>query len=114
MGHKIQFDLEQVREHAARGLTQHQIALVLGCSSRTVEDRIANDSDFADAYEEGKAGGALDVSNAIYDEAVGGNMVAAKFYMAARHGWSDKIDLTSGGNALAPVVFNVINDATND
>jgi predicted transcriptional regulator len=114
MANKIKFDLKKVKRMASRGLNQSQIAIALGCSASTVEERLRNDKDFKDAYELGKASGLDDIANSVYDEAIAGNMVAAKFYLAARHGWSDKLDLTSGGNALAPVVINVINDATDD
>ena len=114
MANKIKFDLKKVKRMASRGLTQHQCALALGCSARTVENRLKDDVNFADAWEEGRASGVDDISNALFDEAKAGNVQAQKFYLAARANWSDKIDLTSGGNALAPVVFNVINDASND
>jgi len=114
MANKIKFDLKKVRKMASRGLNQKQIAMALGVCSATVEGRLRNDEDFKAAYDLGKHSGLDDIANSVYDEAMSGNMIAAKFYLAARHGWSDKIDLTSGGNALAPVVFNVITDASND
>jgi hypothetical protein len=111
MSHTLVFDLEKVKRFASIGLTQHQCALALGCSARTVESRLAKDSEFADAWEEGKASGIGEVSNALFDKAIMGDVPAAKFFLAARANWSDKIDLTSGGNALEPVTFNIISNA---
>ena len=111
MGKKIKLDLKKVKKMASRGLTQAEIAMALGVSSSLVEKRIKNDPEFTAAYEEGKYGGLDEVANALFDEAVGGNVQAAKFYLSARANWSDKVDLTSGGQTLPPVVFNLITES---
>jgi hypothetical protein len=111
MSNTIKLDLKKVEQFASIGLTQKQTALALGVSVSTVENRLRDDNDFKAAYELGKAGGIGDVANALFDKAVMGDVSAQRFFLAARANWSDKIDLTSGGNALEPVTFNIISNA---
>jgi hypothetical protein len=108
MANRIKFDLKKVKRLASLGLTQSEIAMSLGVGTRTVEDRIANDTDFTDAYTQGKYSGLADVSNALFDEAMSGNVQAQKFFLAARHGLSDKVDITSNGATLAPTMINIV------
>ena len=110
MSNIIKLDLEKVKRFASIGLTQSQTALALGVSLSTVENRLRDDNDFKAAYEMGKAEGIGDVANALFDKATMGDVAAQRFYLAARANWSDKLDVTSGGNALEPVVFNVITE----
>ena len=90
MKHKpfIEIDLGKVEEHASHGLTQEQIALALGVSRATMMRRLRN-KDFKEAYERGKAKGEVAVSNALFDKAVKGNVVACIFILKSRYGWRE-------------------------
>lgn len=90
MAKKIQIDLKEVTNLAARGLTQEQIANALGVSLRTVSDRLANDADFIKAYEQGRAKGIAKVANALFKNAVDENNTAAQiFFLKSRAGWKE-------------------------
>lgn len=84
----IQIDLDKVEAYASRGLTQEQIALALGVSRSTMMRRLRN-KDFKEAYERGKAKGEVAVSNALFDKAVKGNVVACIFILKSRYGWRE-------------------------
>lgn len=86
---KIQFDLKEVSNLAARGLTQAQIADVLGVCTRTVSYRLIDDPEFASAYQKGRASGTAKVANALLDNALKGNVTAQIFFLKNIGGWAD-------------------------
>jgi len=91
MGRKeIPIDIDTVRNLASRGLTHEQIAAALGINPETLYARKRKYSEFVDAIKEGQGKGLADISNALYEQAMGGNTSAAIFYMKNRAGWRDR------------------------
>jgi hypothetical protein len=73
--------IDKVEKLAAQGLHQYQIADVLGICYQTLNEKKKEFSGFSDAIRIGKAKGGATVTNAIFNKACGGDMVAAKYYM---------------------------------
>lgn len=113
MANKIKFDYKEVANLAARGLTQKQVAMALGVSPRTVTDRLTNDKDFYDAFEQGRSKGLAKVADALFKNATQNNNTAAQiFIMKARGGWKevDKQEI----EVNQPFQFIIKNDLTPD
>ena len=93
------FDTDQVRQLAAHGLNQQQIADALGCNVKTVISRKREYVEFLEAIESGKAEGIASITNALYENALGGNFAAQRFYLARRapEQWSDRQDPETSG-----------------
>lgn len=91
---------------AAQGLTMEQIAAVLGIGVRTVYEKQAEFPQFSQAIEDGRAKGIATISNALFQNAKGGDIQAQKYYLNNRDNanWKDRIhnqtDLTSGGEKI--------------
>jgi len=94
MGRKrIEIDLAEVERLAACGLNEYEIADGLGIGVTTLERRKGEETEEGEAFREalrrGKARGIGKVANALFDKAVGGNVVAQIFYLKARAGWKE-------------------------
>ena len=87
---RIEIDLGRVTELASQGLTHEQIAAALGISRTTLQARKAESEQFAQAIEKGQALGIEAVSNALFQNAVGGNVTAQIFFLKARAKWKDR------------------------
>ena len=82
--------LQAAEEASARGLSDIQVAEVLGISRATISRRKRDDEAFDAAIKRGKARGIQEVSNALFESALQGCVPAMIFYLKARAGWSDK------------------------
>ena len=82
--------LKAAEESAARGLSETQVAEVLGISRATLLRRKKDDAAFDAAIKKGKARGIQEVSSALFEAALQGCVPAMIFYLKARAGWSDK------------------------
>ena len=82
--------LKAAEESAARGLSETQVAELLGISRATLLRRKKDDAAFDAAIKKGKARGIQAVSNALFESALQGCVPAMIFYLKARAGWSDK------------------------
>ena len=88
---KINEDVLQAAEEAsARGLSDIQVAEVLGISRATISRRKRDDEAFDAAIKRGKARGIQEVSNILFEVTLQGCVPAMIFYLKARAGWSDK------------------------
>lgn len=96
-------DIAQAETLASRGLTLEQIAAALGISTDTLGRRRKTDKALEHAILSGQAKGIAKVANALYEQAMGGNTTAAIFYLKARAGWTDKLDLTHAGPDGGPL-----------
>lgn len=108
---KIPIDLDKVRELAARGQSQEQIAINLGVSARTIDHRKKDSAEFAEAIKLGHAQALQKVENVLFEMATSGENTAATIFYLKTHGkaeWSEKqqIDVTSS----APIQVQIIND----
>lgn len=86
---KIQIDLKQVESLAAQGLTQEQIALALGISASTLDNRKRENVEFVDAIKRGKAKGVAVVTNKLMESIKGGNMTGMIFFLKTQAGWKE-------------------------
>lgn len=104
--------LDKVEHYASRGLTQAQIAYNLGVRPETITRAKGRSEQLEQAIKRGQAKGISEVANALYDNAVGGNLGAICFYMKNRdpNEWADRHDLKLGGSVG---VFEII-DYTGD
>ena len=109
---KIPISLKQVEALAAQGLTRKQIAEALGISPATVYDRQRKDEDFKAAIKRGKAKGIAKVSNALFQQAIKGNITAQIFYLKTQAGWKekDRLDVKQQGS----VQINFVDDLKPD
>jgi transcriptional regulator with XRE-family HTH domain len=110
--------LKKTEALAAQGLSQDQIASVLGFSTDTLQRRKKDNAKFAAALKRGQHKGIAKVANALFTSATGGNLGAQVFYLKNRDrdNWKDKIDNTHTGPDDGPIVTRVervIVNATN-
>ena len=83
--------LDQIEQHASRGLSQQQICHSLGISESWWYDAKQKNSEISDSFKRGQAKGLAEVSNAIYEQALNGSTGAACFFLKNRDPdrWSD-------------------------
>ncbi len=105
---RIEIDLDRVTELASRGLSHEQIAAALGISRTTLQARKRESEQFAQAIEKGQAQGIEQVSNALFQNAMGGNVTAQIFFLKARAKWRDRPeDMDTDDGEASPVSVNV-------
>lgn len=90
MAARIKIDLKEVERLASLGLTMEQIAASMGIGTRTLERRKADLAEVAEAIKKGQAKGISEVANALWSNAMGGNVTAQIFFLKARAQWKDK------------------------
>lgn len=80
MAKKIQLDLKEVERLASIGCTEEQIAQNLGVGRATIQRRKRDCDAFDAAYRKGRSSCIVEVTNALYDSAVGDkpNVLAQK------------------------------------
>jgi len=83
-------DLKKVAELAANGLTNDQLATALGVSESTFYENQASFTEFADAIKKGRAIGISTISNALFEKAKEGNVVAQIFFLKCKAGWRER------------------------
>lgn len=84
--------LSKVEMLAAQGLTDGQIAEVIGVSRRTITNYKTHDCAFCAAIKRGEAKGVAQITNALFTSAKNGNLGAQVFYLKNKAGWSDKLE----------------------
>ncbi len=89
--------IKTAKECAGQGMTIEQIAQMLGFGKTKVFKEMKANEDFAEAIRSGQAKGIEQVTNALFNSALGGNAVAMVFYLKNRAGWRDKqeVDLNA-------------------
>lgn len=94
MGRKrIEINLEEVERLAGLGLTEEEIALSLGVSTDTLARRKQGIAAFAEAIKRGKAKAGGEVANALFQQALAGNVAAAIWYEKTRRGITEHQEL---------------------
>ena len=71
--------LKKAERLAAQGLTKAQIAQSMGIHRATLFRKINESSDFSDAIKTGQAQGVADVTNALFERAMGCNVTEERF-----------------------------------
>ncbi len=82
-------DISQVEEMAGKGMTLHQIAIMLDISDSTL-DRWLKEPRIKRAYERGRLVAMGQVSGTLFNLAIKGDVVAAIFYLKSQFGWQDR------------------------
>ncbi|HCE1745692.1 TPA: hypothetical protein NGS33_003393 [Vibrio parahaemolyticus] len=87
-------DLEEVERLAAEeGLSQRQIANRLGISYETLRKKKRENKEFEEAIEKGRSRANASVVNAMYKQAVSGNVKAGTYFLSCREPkhWNPKV-----------------------
>ncbi len=98
----IKLDPADVERLAEQGLTLEQIASSLGVSYSTLNRRKQETEDLEEALKRGREKGIAKVTNALFENAMSGNVTAQIFYLKCRAGWSttDKLEVSGGAVAV--------------
>ena len=99
--HPIEFDYNKVEHLAGLGLSRESIATALGCSVRTVFNRLNQDPEFAAAFEKGRISREVFIANKLMEKCNDGNISAIKFYLTSVAGWRNNKDITLAGDIKA-------------
>lgn len=88
----IDIDPVEVERLAAQGLNEEQIAASLGVNWKTLKARKTKLVEFSEALKRGKAVGITQVTNALFKNALEGNVGAQIFFLKNRdpENWADK------------------------
>jgi transcriptional regulator with XRE-family HTH domain len=92
---KIQITAQMIRKAetlASKGLTKEQIAKCLGMGLSTLMEKQSNYPEFLEAIKKGQAKGLATITNALFQAARNGHVVAQIFYLKNRdaENWSDR------------------------
>lgn len=86
-----------VRAMAAVGVPHSQIAMVIKCDAKTMRKYFREDLDVAAAQATAQVGGRL------FKLAMDGDVAACIFWMKARAGWSEKVDVRHTMNEVTSI-----------
>ena len=89
--------ISQIEAMAGYGLTNDQIAAMIGVSTGTLE------RNFLRHIHAGRAKGVLAVAQNLYKRAVQGDNIASMFYLRSRAGWSDRSTIEHVGKDGGPI-----------
>lgn len=87
----------QVEALSGYGITHDEIALYLGIDAKTLRKHYRN------VLDTGTVKANVQVARALHKQAMEGNTSAAIFWMKARGGWREKIDVNHGGQPGNPI-----------
>lgn len=83
-------ELEQVEKLSGLGMNIKQIGYVIGVSKSTMERRIKDQPEVAEAVEKGRAMALANVTKSAYQQAISGKVPAmTMFWLKCRAGWSE-------------------------
>lgn len=113
---RLEFDLRQVEELGKIQSTQAELAAVLGCGLSTVKDRLANDEEFAAAYERGVEAGKSSLRRLQWKAALSGNITMqiwlGKQYLEQRDMHSTELTGAKGEALIPAHVVTSMDDGT--
>lgn len=106
---RIEIDYKLCEAMAAQGLSQKQIAEVLGICYATLMKRKKQSKEFAEIIDRGRSKGLAKVTNALFNSALGGNVVAQKYYLSNRDPdrWHERKE-PQGSDDMASVMAELI------
>lgn len=81
--------LQQIESHAARGLTEEQIAYCLDIAPPTLSTKKKTYPEIDKAIKKGSGKGILVIANALFENGKAGNVAAQIFFLKNRAKWSD-------------------------
>jgi hypothetical protein len=99
--------IKQAEMLAAQGLTQEQIAQVIGCHISTLMDKKNQFIEFSEAIKRGKAKGLAQITNALFSKAKNGDTTSMIFYLKNRDrkGWGE--NQTDDDGEVKPLTINI-------
>lgn len=83
-------DLKKVAELASKGLTNDQLSTALNIGTTTFYENQSDFTEFADTIKRGRANGIATISNALFEKAKEGNVVAQIFFLKCKAGWRER------------------------
>ena len=100
----------KAEELASQGLTLGQIATSLGISHQTMNARRKEYFEFSEAIKRGQVKGIGKITNALFENAMGGNVTAQIFYLKNRapEEWKDRQHIDKTGETTMHVKFTQI------
>ena len=100
--------LAKVEMLGSQGLTQTQIASVIGCALSTLMDKKKNYTEFSEAIKRGQAKGIAKITNKLFQKASEGDNTAMIFYLKNRDkdNWKDRYD----NENTSTVTFNAADE----
>ena len=90
---KIEIDFSEVERLSGIGLSNKEVASALGIAEATLYRRKQDNESFESALKKGRAKAAADIANAVYENAMKGNITAQIWYEKTRRGLSDKVPI---------------------
>ena len=93
--------LKKIEKMAERGLTLQQIANCLEWSVATLIKRRIESPEMVEALDRGRDQGVKMVANALFENAMAGNLGAQIFFLKNKAGWSDNHKLEATVTALS-------------
>lgn len=113
-----ELELRQVEKWASQGLTLEQISWNLGINPATLYKHKRLNTELAESLKKGQSRGVQQISNALFNSALEGNITAQIFFLKCKGGWTEKPELQpeaeqANGPALT-VVFQTIDGETVD
>lgn len=100
---KIPIDLKKVEEFAQFCDNEEEIALALGISYRTFQNRKRDYCDFCDAIKRGKAKANVFVGGKLMQKIKDGDTASTIFYLKSRCGWKEAKAVELTGKDGAPI-----------
>lgn len=93
------------------GLSEEQIAHNLGIAIKTLCDYKLKYPQFLQAIKKGKEVVDFEVENALYKNAMTGNVTAQIFWLKNRkkENWKDKVEVANVGNEVNNQIMNIAN-----
>jgi len=107
-GKRRQYSIEDrvlIRELAGKGLTNEQIALYLGVSVAQWYVHKKDDPSIQELLDTGRSHALAEITNALYQSALGGNVTAQIFYLKNRapSEWRDRRENIHTGADGGPI-----------
>ncbi len=105
----IEIDLRKVEEYAQVCDSEEEIALALGVSYGTFQNRKRDSSEFCEAVKKGRAKANIFVGGKLMEKIKNGDTASIIFYLKTRAGWKEtsRTELT-GANGGAVKVESAI------
>lgn len=90
---KLEIDFSEVERLSGIGLSNKEVANALGIAEATLYRRKQDNESFERALKKGRARASADVANALYENAMKGNITAQIWYEKTRRGLSEKVKI---------------------
>ncbi len=103
---KIQLDENELEGLAAISCTNEEIAILLGVSKDTIENR------FSAAIKKGRIKGFRSIKRKLFEKAIGGDLGAMIWFGKQFMGWRDKQEIENHNPEPIKIEFFVPNEST--